>query len=73
MQQAQIQTLCMHMKPCLYYKRSVILLAQFNNCILVGPKQKEIDEAISRLKESKQNFTIKDEGDIADFFRANIE
>ena len=51
----------------LYYKGGLVLLIYVDDCILMSPMDTAIDEAISTLRSSKQNFTIEDEGAVGNF------
>ena len=59
--------------PCLYYKGGVVLLIYVDDCILMSTMDVAIDEAISTLRSSKQNFTIEDEGAVGDFLGVKID
>ena len=59
--------------PCLYYKGGVVLLVYIDNCILMSTTDASIDETISTLRSSKQNFTIEDEGVVGDFLGVKID
>ena len=59
--------------PCLYYKGGVVLLIYVDDCILMSTTDVAIDEVISLLRSSKQNFTIEDEGAVGDFLGVKID
>ena len=57
---------------CLYYKDTVVLLVYMDDCILMSTMDVAINEAISALRLSKQNFTIQDEGVVGDFLGVRL-
>ena len=58
--------------PSPYYKGGVIFLVYIDDCILMGITNSVIDKAVCVLRLSKQNYTIKDEGVVGDFFGVRI-
>ena len=59
--------------PCLNYRKSIIFLVYIDDCIVFGPSDKAIDEVVIDLRNSTQNFTIDDQGDVGDFLGIQIQ
>ena len=59
--------------PCLNYRKSIIFLVYIDDCIVFSPNDKAIDEVIIDLRNSTQNFTIDDQGDVGDFLGIQIQ
>ena len=59
--------------PCLYYRRSIVFLVYIDDCIVFGPDDKAIDEVVADLRNSSQNFTIDNQGDVGDFLGIQIQ
>ena len=59
--------------PCLYYHKSIIFLVYINDCIVFGPNDKAIDEVVTDLRNSTQNFTLDDQGEVGDFLGIQIQ
>ena len=58
---------------CLYYRKSIIFLVYIDDCIVFGPNDKAIDEVITDLCNSTQNFTLDNQGDVGDFLGIQIQ
>ena len=58
---------------CLYYHKSIIFLVYIDDCIIFGPNDKAIDEVVTDLRNSTQNFTLEDQGDVGDFLGIQIQ
>ena len=59
--------------PCLYYRNSVIFLVYIDDCLVFGPDDKAIDEVVTNLRNSTQNFTLDDQGEASDFLGIQIQ
>ena len=59
--------------PCLHYRRSIVFLVYIDDCIVFGPDDKAINEVVADLRNSSQNFTIDDQGDVVDFLGIQIQ
>ena len=59
--------------PCLYYHKSIVFLVYIDDCIVFGPEDKAIEEVVADLRNSSQNFTIDDQGDVGDFLGIQIQ
>ena len=59
--------------PCLYYCNSIIFLVYIDDCIIFGPDNKAIDEVVTDLHNSTQNFTLDDQGEVGDFLGIQIQ
>ena len=59
--------------PCLYYRKSILFLVYIDDCIVFGPDDTAIDEVVTDLRKSSQNFTIDDQGEVGDFMGIQIQ
>ena len=59
--------------PCLYYRNSIISLVYIDDCIVFGPNNKAIDEVVTDLRNSTQNFTRNDQGEVGIFLGIQIQ
>ena len=59
--------------PCLYYRNSIIFLVYIDDCIVFGPNNKAIDEVVTDLCNSTQNFTLNDQGEVGNFLGIQIQ
>ena len=59
--------------PCLYYRKSIIFLVYIDDCIVFVPNNKAIDEVVTNLHNSTQNFTLDDQGEVGDFLGIQIQ
>ena len=59
--------------PCLYYCKSIIFLVYIDDCIVFGPNDKAIDEVVTDLRNSTQNFTLDDQAEVGDFLGIQIQ
>ena len=59
--------------PCLYYHKSIIFLVYIDDCIVFVSNDKAIDEVITDLRSSTQNFSLDDQGDVGDFLGVQIQ
>ena len=59
--------------PCLYYRNSVIFLAYIDDCIVFGPNNRAIDDVVTDLCNSSQNFMIDDQGEVGNFLGIQIQ
>ena len=59
--------------PCLYYRKSIVFLVYIDDCIVFGPDDTAIDEEVTDLRKSSQNFTIDDQGEVGDFLGIQIQ
>ena len=59
--------------PCLYYRGSVLFLVYIDNCIVFGPSAEAIDQVITDLRSSPQQFIVDDQGDMGDFLGIQIK
>ena len=55
--------------PCLFYKPNLILVIYVDDCILMSPDSKVIDEFIADMK---RDYTLEDEGDINAYLGINV-
>ena len=56
---------------CLFYKGNTLFMFYVDDGIIVSPKNEEIDEVITQLKEAK--FNIEDMGEIGDYLGINFD
>ena len=59
--------------PCLYYRGSVLFLVYIDDCIVFGPNDEAIDQVVTDLRSSPQQFTVDDQGDVGDFLGIQIK
>ena len=59
--------------PCLCYRKSIVFLVYIDDCIVFGPDDTAIDEVVTNLRKSSQNFTIDDQGEVGDFLGIQIQ
>ena len=59
--------------PCLYYRGSVLFLVYIDDCIVFGPDAEAIDQVVTDLRSSPQQFTVDDQGDVGDFLGIQIK
>ena len=59
--------------PCLYYRNSIIFLVYIDDHIIFSPNDKAIDEVVTDLRNSTQNFTLDDQGEVGDFLGIQIQ
>ena len=59
--------------PCLYYRNSVIFLVYIDDCIVFGPDDKVIDDMVTDLRNSLQNFTVDDHGEVGDLLGIQVQ
>ena len=59
--------------PCLYYRNSVIFLVYIDDCIVFGPDDRVIDDVVTDLRNSSQNFTVDDLGEVGDFLGIQVQ
>ena len=59
--------------PCLYYRNSVIFLVYIDDCIIFGPDNRVIDDVVTDLRNSSQNFTVDDQGEVSDFLGIQVQ
>ena len=58
--------------PCLCYRNSVIFLVYIDDCIVFGPDDRVIDDVVTDLRNSSQNFTVDDQGEVGDFLGIQV-
>ena len=51
--------------PCLYYKKTIVMFAYNDNCLVFSPDPKLIDKTVSDLRNSSKNFDI--DNHVSDF------
>ena len=59
--------------PCLYYRNSVIFLVYIVDCIVFDPDDRVIDDVVTDLCNSSQNFTVDDQGEVGDFLGIQVQ
>ena len=59
--------------PCLYYRKSIIFLVFIDDCIVFGPNDTAINEVVTDLRNSSQNFTLDDQGEVGDLLGIQIQ
>ena len=55
--------------PCLFYKKDLILITYFNDCILISPNSHLLDEWVTNMK---KDYTLEEEGNINAYLGINI-
>eukprot|EP00978_Attheya_sp_CCMP212_P007481 scaffold17327_cov67-Attheya_sp.AAC.5 len=61
---------------CLHYRGSMILLAYVDDCIIISPDDKDIDDIIQLMKvpcKGTRAFDVTDEGQLSDYLGVKIE
>ena len=58
---------------CLYYHNSVNFLVYIDDCIVFGPDNRAIDDVVTDLHNSSQNFTINDQGEVGNLLGIQIQ
>ena len=55
--------------PCLFYKKDLILITYVDDCILISPNPRLLDEWVTDMK---RDYTLEDEGDINAYLGINV-
>ena len=56
---------------CVFYYGETIFVVYVDDCILAGPNQREINQAIQAMKDAQLHLTV--DGDLADFLGIHID
>ena len=59
--------------PCLYYREGLIFLVYIDDCLLLSPSDKLIDQGISDLRKAEPCFNMEDQGTVNDFLGIQVK
>ena len=59
--------------PCLYYREGLIFLVYIDDCLLLSPLDKLIDQGIHDLRKAEPRFNMEDQGTVNDFLGIQVK
>ena len=59
--------------PCLYYREGLIFLVYIDDCLLLSPSDKLIDQGINNLCTAEPRFNMEDQGSVNDFLGIQVK
>ena len=59
--------------PCLYYREGLIFLVYIDDCLLLSPSDKLIDQGIHDLCTAEPRFNMEDQGAVNDFLGIQVK
>ena len=59
--------------PCLYYQEGLIFLVYIDDCLLLSPSDKLIDQGINDLRTAEPRFNMEDQGTVNDFLGIQVK
>ena len=59
--------------PCLYYREGLIFLVYIDDCLLLSPSDKLIDQGIDDLRKAEPRFNMEDQGTVNDFLGIQVK
>ena len=59
--------------PCLYYREGLIFLVYIDDCLLLSPSDKLIDQGINDLRKAEPRFNMEDQGTVNDFLGIQVK